>query len=217
MKDNFNVTPLFSIPLYQTVLQDVSSECLEYIKGCEYKRFPADNGYGTPNKFLLDLKELHPLKSQIMASCEHFLYDVLDVDKSIKFEITNSWANKHLKGDESGAHTHVNSMISGVFYVQTNEQSGEILFHKEKTNYNIFMPTVNIPFNGKNLNLFNSDGWAIRPKNNMLILFPSTLNHSVYPNQSDEERYCVAFNLFAFGKFGFDNVTQLGLDNTTQA
>jgi len=51
----------------------------------------------------------------------------------------------------------------------------------------------------------------------MLILFPSTLDHSVLPSKSDNERYCVAFNLFAFGKFGFDNVVQLGLDNSTAA
>jgi len=217
MSSKFNVTPLFGIPLYQTELTDVTQEDLDYIKSSEYVRFPANNGFGTPNKFLLDNPALKNLKEKILTSCYHFLYDVLDIDPSAKFEITNSWAVKHLKGDESGAHTHVNSMISGVFYVQTDEDSGEIVFHKDKTHHNIFTPTVGIPFKGQNLNVFNALGWAIKPKNNMLVLFPSTLDHSVLPSRSDTERYCVAFNLFAFGKFGFDNVIQLGINNITNA
>ena len=217
MNNNYKITPLFGIPLYQTDVEQVASSDIEYIKQLEYVRFPADNGYGTPNKFLLDDPQLKNLKDKIMKSCEHFLYDALDIDPSARFEMTNSWAVKHLKGDESGAHTHVNSMISGVFYIQTDDDSGEIVFHKDKTLYNIFTPTVNIPYTGNNLNTFNALGWAIKPKNNMLVLFPSTLDHSVLPSRSDTERYCVAFNLFAFGKFGFDNVTQLGLDNSTNA
>ena len=217
MTTNYNITPLFGKPLYQTILEGVQSEDINFIKNAEYKRFPADNGYGTPDKFILDKPELKNLRDNIMKRCEHLLHEVLDVDESARFEITNSWAVKHLIGDESGAHTHVNSMISGVFYIQTDDDSGEIIFHKDKTQHNIFTPTVNIPFKGKNLNVFNTLGWAIKPKNNMLILFPSTLDHSVLPSKSDNERYCVAFNLFAFGKFGFDNVVQLGLDNSTAA
>lgn len=217
MSNKFNVTPLFGTPLYQAELSEVSQQDIDYIKASEYIRFPADNGFGTPNKFLLDDPALKNLKENIMKSCNHFLYDVLDIDTSTNFEMTNSWAVKHLKGDESGAHTHANSMISGVFYIQTDDESGEIVFHKDKSQFNIFTPTVNVPFKGKNLNVFNALGWAITPKNNMLVLFPSSLNHSVMPSRSDTERYCVAFNLFAFGKFGFDNIVQLGLNNSTNA
>lgn len=217
MTARYNLTPLFGIPLYQTFVDDVAASEVDFIKKAEYTRFPAGNGYGTPNKFLLDLPELKNLKEKILKCCEHYIHELLDIDPSAKFEITNSWAVKHLKGDESGAHTHANAMISGVFYIQTDDDSGEIVFHKDKTLYNIFTPTVNIPYKGNNLNTFNALGWAIKPKNNMLVLFPSTLDHSVMPSRSDKERYCVAFNLFAFGKFGFDNVTQLGLSNITQA
>ena len=217
MIEKYNVTPLFGIPLYQSYVEGVVQQDLEYIKSLNYVRYPSGDGYGTQDKFLLDNPKLSKLKNSILKNCDHYLYDVLGVDKSIKFEITNSWSNLHKKGDTSGSHTHRNSMISGVFYVQTDESSGEIMFHNEKTNYNIFTPTVNVPFNNSNLNIFNAEGWAIKPKNNMLILFPSTLKHSVFENKSFQDRYSVAFNMFAFGKFGFDNVTQLGLDNSTNA
>ena len=177
MTDQFNVTPLFGIPLYQSTLQTIDQDSIDYIKKTEYKRFPADNGYGSTDKFLLDKPELKNLKGLVMKHCEHFIHDVLDVRKDCKFEMTNSWSTKHIKGDESGAHNHANAMISGVLYLQTDDDSGAILFHKDKSNFNLFTPTIDVPFNNEKLNVFNTDGWAIKPKNNMLILFPSTLYH----------------------------------------
>ena len=43
MTDQFNVTPLFGIPLYQSTLQTIDQDSIDYIKKTEYKRFPADN------------------------------------------------------------------------------------------------------------------------------------------------------------------------------
>lgn len=217
MTDKFNITPLFGIPLYQSLVENVQTQDIEYIKNLKYVRYPSDDGYGTSDKFILEDPHLINLKENILKRCRHFLYDILGVSNEVVFEITNSWGNRHKKGDSSGGHTHKNSMVSGVFYAQTDNMSGDIMFHKEKTNYNIFTPTVSVPFDNDNLNIFNTEGWAIKPRNNMLILFPSTLTHSVFENKSEQERYSIAFNLFSFGKFGFDNVTQLGLSNTTQA
>ena len=215
MTDKFNVTPLFGIPLYQSMIQTIDQDSIDFVKNTEYKRYPADNGYGSTNKFLLDSPKLKNLKSLIMTHPHHFIHDVLDVSQEAKFEMTNSWSSKHIKGDESGPHNHANSMLSGILYLQTDDKSGDVLFHKDKNHYNLFTPTVNVPFNNKNYNYFNVEGWAVRPQNNMLLLFPSTLWHSVFPSESDNDRYCVAFNLFAFGQFGYDNVTQLAIVNKT--
>ena len=39
MTDQFNVTPLFGIPLYQSTLQTIDQDSIDYIKNTEYKRF----------------------------------------------------------------------------------------------------------------------------------------------------------------------------------
>ena len=96
MTDQFNVTPLFGIPLYQSTLQTIDQDSIDYIKKTEYKRFPADNGYGSTDKFLLDKPALKNLKGLVMKHCEHFIHDVLDVRKDCKFEMTNSWSTKHI-------------------------------------------------------------------------------------------------------------------------
>lgn len=208
--NQFRVTPLFATPLLEAMI-DVPADAKEFIKKTEYTRFPVDNGFGTPNKFLLDSPELNQLKQNIMQACQHYIYQILQVENTADFQMTNSWAVKHVKGDESGAHGHANAMLSGVLYIQTDDLSGDILFTKDRAHYNLFTPTVEVPFTQHNS--FNAQGWAVRPRDNLLILFPSTLQHSVYPSRSDQERYAVAFNLFAFGKFGYDRVTQLHIKN----
>lgn len=208
--NQFRITPLFATPLFESMI-DVPTDAKDFIKNTEYVRFPANNGFGTPNKFLLDMPQLSQLKHNIMSVCKHYIYEVLEVAPTADFQMTNSWAVKHLKGDESGSHGHSNSILSGVLYIQTDDKSGDILFTKNKGHYNLFTPTVDVPF--RQQNAFNTEGWAVRPKDNMLILFPSTVEHSVFPSASDQERYAVAFNLFAFGRFGYDQVTQLHIKN----
>jgi len=210
---NYQVTPLFAIPLFTVQLPPLQDSTKKFILQSEYTRFPAGNGYGTASKYYLDQPELRTLRIDIMKACSVFLKEVLDVSDQMEFQMTNSWAVKHVKGDESGAHVHDNAMLSGVYYVQTDEHSGDIVFQKDKNHHNVFTPTVAVPFNNRNHNCFNTDSWMIKPKDNLLILFPSTLDHGVMPSQSNQDRYCVAFNLFAFGKFGYDQVTQLHLVN----
>ena len=48
--------------------------------------------------------------------------------------------------------------------------------------------------------MFNSTKTSIQPKTNMLLLFPSTLEHSVSESESTKDRLVIAFNVFARGK-----------------
>lgn len=207
----YSITPLFSIPLFSTELKNITKEELEYVKNTEYKRFPVDNGYGSVSKFLLNEKPIQSLKDKIDEIVKTYLYGILHVNKEHKFEMTESWSVKHIKGDESGSHRHANSMLSGVLYLQTDENSGDIWFHKDPNTTTIFTPTVDVTFT--ETNLFNSQIWAVRPKSNTLILFPSTLFHSVMPSKSETDRYVVAFNYFAYGDYGHGNNLQLSIKN----
>ena len=213
MSSNFeyNITPLFSVPLFSTEIKDITKEELDHVKQADYKRFPVDNGFGSVSKYLLDQKPFESLKQKIDQVVKTYLYDILHVNKNHKFEMTESWSVKHVKGDESGSHRHANSMLSGVLYLQTDEHSGDIWFHKDPNTTTLFTPTVDVSFD--QTNIFNSQIWAVKPKSNTLILFPSTIFHSVMPNESDIERYCVAFNYFAFGDFGHGDNLQLSIKN----
>ena len=41
----------------------------------------------------------------------------------------------------------------------------------------------------------NSEQWIFEPKENILLLFPSWLQHNVLPHLGKEERVSISFNL----------------------
>ena len=51
-------------------------------------------------------------------------------------------------------------------------------------------------------NIYNCKSWGFKPTTNDICLFPSVVLHSADANQSDEERWCIAFNVFVKGDIG---------------
>lgn len=204
---NYNVTPLFPIPLYQTNIGKNQKD-IDFIKAQTFLRMPANNGDYSENKKILDNEELSDLRTKIQEHIDNFVHQVLDCDDELIFQIQNSWINQHHKDDFADAHRHSNSIISGVYYPEVNDQSGAIVFQKDKSYYNLWTDTINIGFNYQRhqsqdkLNIFNSDAWGIYPQVGDLLLFPSLLFHAVTKNQSDLVRYSLAFNVFPKGNFG---------------
>jgi uncharacterized protein (TIGR02466 family) len=180
----------------------------DFIESQEYERMAADNGDYTVNKYILNTPELAPLKAKIMKAADNFIYSVLDVKRNMDFCMENSWVNRHYTGDFSGQHYHGNSLISGVYYIDTGVDTGAFICHKDKGNYNLWTETVRVDFNYQDhaddakLNFFNADAWGIFPAKNDLIMFPSMMTHSVEENQSAKVRYSLAFNLFPRGTAG---------------
>lgn len=205
---NHKVTPLFAIPLYQTQLARLTRQEHEFILSLDYERMPSDNGDYTLDKYVLEKPELFLLKERIQQGIDHFVYEILDCSKDAIFEIQNSWVNRHSRSDFAGTHRHSNSVISGVYYIDVDQNSGAIVFEKDKSHYNLWPNIIDIEFNYQlhedqsRLNIFNADGWGIYPKPNELILFPSHLYHGVGENHSDIVRYSLAFNVFPRGDLG---------------
>jgi uncharacterized protein (TIGR02466 family) len=208
MNNNFSVTPLFSIPFCRCNIGYIPDDIRKIIVNLEYERTPADTNFYSVNKYVLEIEELKILKNKIMDQVNNFVYDVLDVKDNMKFNIENSWVNKHHKGDSSPEHYHGNSLISGVFYLDADENSGAISFFKDKTHYNLWTETVRVDFNyqdpanNKTPNFYNAQSIEFFPQKNDLILFPSILNHEVSANRSETVRYSLAFNLFPRGTAG---------------
>lgn len=210
------ITPLFAIPLYQANIGRDDRD-IEFIKLQEFTRMPADNGSYTANKRILDCTELKTLKGKIQSHIDYFVYEILDCDDRLSFEIQNSWANQHSKNDFAGIHRHSNSIISGVYYPEVDDHSGAIVFQKDKSYYNLWTDTIEIGFNYQKhnkqdrLNVFNADAWGIYPQPGDIVLFPSLLYHSVTENLSTSTRYSLAFNVFPKGAFG-DAINSLKID-----
>jgi uncharacterized protein (TIGR02466 family) len=197
---------LFSVPLYESRIE-TTENVLEFCKKAEYERMFLDNGFYTKNKYILENENLKELKNNIMEKVNDFVYDILKVSKEQKFYIENSWINKHTNNDWGQKHSHENSILSGVYYIKNKQNSGDIVFHKNKNHINLFYPVIN--FNFLEENNINCNSVKFQPKEGTIIIFPSHLEHSILKNINNDDRYSLAFNLFVKGKFG-------GLETTLQ-
>jgi uncharacterized protein (TIGR02466 family) len=195
------IFPLFSTPVYVNNVGDFERPdvtALEYSS-----RIPTGGSYNflsSTDKNVLDRPEFGAVRDLITREVETYTRKVLLVSRRIEFYVTNSWVNIHGRGQFAGPHAHGNSLISGVLYLKVTETSGAIVFHRDVSSLVPFPPTLDLDMDS--FNLYNCKSWGHTPKANDICLFPSVLMHSVQPNESDEERWSLAFNLFVRGEIG---------------
>ena len=103
--------------------------------------------------------------------------------------ITGCWANVNAAGARHPRHSHPNNYLSGAYYAKVQEGADTINFHDPRVQAAVIRPPV-VELGGE-----NADQAVIRVQTGSLLLFPAWLEHSVDPNQSDELRISVSFNL----------------------
>ncbi len=126
------------------------------------------------------------LAETFIKSCEAVLAKQNVVHQGI--EITGCWANISPPGSLHTPHMHPNNILSGVFYPKVVEGSNAIVFHKGE-NSSAISPAVT------GLNEYNAAEIAVALKPGTLVIFPSTIMHSVPPNRSSDERVSISFNV----------------------
>ncbi len=113
------------------------------------------------------LPEIEPLLEWIEAHCRAML-EVSDHQLGIAH-----WFNEMQPGDRTTLHTHNDGeeLLSGVYYIQVPEGSGDIIFHVD------------------------GQTTAFSPTEGDLFLFSPALPHEVGENRSRSMRLSVAFNI----------------------
>ena len=108
--------------------------------------------------------------------------------------------DSHKPGNYSPKHYHSNSCYSGGLYLDVPEGSGGLVFNASHTQSTYCTSTVKpLTMEG---NIFNADRWGFDVKKGDLLLFPSHLMHETDVNNTNKNRYMVAFNYFLDGKIG---------------
>ena len=210
---DYSVHQLFPIPLYRG---KVDIDTLTYHKLINFE-WEVGQAYAgerishkeTKERHILNLSQFSGLKKQLQKHIDIFAYEVLGTQKDLSWEITTSWVNKAEPGDWHSAHWHSNSLISGVFYLNTDPKSGAIVFHKDRSHRTLWGDTLCIDF--ENQTDYNSDACGFLPAIGDLLMFPSILNHSVMQNESSIPRYSCAFNVFPKGILGKGGNSELSI------
>ena len=201
------IEALFPVALGSTELdRELTKEELDFFKRTQESKDRVINhgNTHTNDHYILDNPELSELKKNLTEKVNLYFRDVYKIDEDIKIFITISWVNYTETGEYHHAHSHPNSVISGVYYIETDE-SDTITFSTPWLNkLTMFM-------NPTEYNQWNSEEWWYPTRKNTLLLFPSKLTHHVDQVKSDKTRISLAFNTFIKGKIGGSNLSELFL------
>ena len=139
------------------------------------------NRGGWQSELLPPTGELEPLSIEIEEFCKSINLGINEI------AIPQMWINVNKKNDWNIIHSHGQYTLSGTYYVKVPEDSGKIVFRDPRPaaiNNNFFV------------NRFDKGEFRrIKPVEGLLILFPSYLDHFVEPNNADEDRISISFDV----------------------
>jgi uncharacterized protein (TIGR02466 family) len=139
-------------------------------------------------------EEITYLKNEVFNNVKNYLNNIMKL--KMDFQFTTSWVTKTLPNGYSQKHLHANSFLSGVYYPKGNKNFN-IKFYKGRNFWDCW------DIDTTEINTLNAAWYNFNiPEDNVLILFPSHLLHSVEKNLSNEIRYSIAFNILPLGEIG---------------
>ena len=212
---------LFPMPLYRTNIEreftkqeqdEIDTIIEKYLDEKEFNIKFQSLKRNSADRYVLKRKPFASIQSFIDHHLKQFAADIMGIfDPNVSLDITQSWLNTTEPQQFYPAHTHYNSIISGVFYPKCLELPGDktdviLLFRDEHIS---MFKNLSVP--EKHDNEFSSDIYSCTVATGDLILFPSGMKHEVIPNAStNQTRISLAFNTYLFGVLGnYDFASEL--------
>ena len=186
----------FVTPIWTSIIpkhREINEKMFIYIKSLQKKDqsgIKRSNLLGWHSKdFDLELGQSRFFINSISPQLNSVLTDMGWDIKKQEVKITGMWAVINKKNSSNAMHIHSNNYISAAYYVKAPKNCGDIVFYDPR-----FAATYRYPKISKT-NKLNSNIVSFQPKEGMLVLFPSYLQHSVSVNKTDKERIVISFNI----------------------
>lgn len=192
---NEKIVPLFSVPIlyrYETgrVLSNNEKQIIDSLE------VDTSKNKLSVDRYVLNLPGLEDLKFFCQDTIDYYAKEIVQV--SDKFLITNSWTTNNDRGVSHNIHSHPNSIISGIFYFEADEDASQFIVANESPIFKEFA----FEYHYTGYSHYNSKSWGFPVKTGTLVVFPSWLKHGSMENTSSSPRRLLGFNSFVRGKFG---------------
>ena len=157
---------------------DKSLEIEQTIKSAKLSN---KNGYQSPSFYADSIQLLFP---NLFEKIKNSITEVVK-DLNISLSLSALWVNINRKHSYNTIHTHPLNLLSGVLYLQTSDNCGDIVFEN---------PTMSKDYPIDDLHPMFYGTYKYTPKPGMFLLFPAYLPHSVDQNLNDIPRISLAMN-----------------------
>jgi uncharacterized protein (TIGR02466 family) len=198
------ITEIFPTPIYMSEInRNLTEDEINFVSKNKLNSYFNEGNKTSTDTYILNKKDFNEIKKELDIKIKEYFERILSVPDTITPYITQSWLNYTETNQHHHLHSHPNSLVSGVFYIDC-EEGDKINFLKK--NYS------DISMGVKEYNIFNSDSWSFFIKKGTVIMFPSSLEHMVETRKGISTRISLAFNVFIKGKIGnSNNLTELFL------
>lgn len=190
-----NKVKILPITVYEFHCDDILTDRMESIvKHIQYTK--NTNNKGSPAYEKIDDSIFTDWINQCLNQVKREIYG----ETQWNLIVTQVWANKANMAEFHHKHVHPNSILSGIFYFNDFDRGGETNFFTPNLYWNAQKDGY-LRFNHLVSSFDITD--TIKPSRGKLIIFPSTLQHSVNPViKITDTRYTIAFNSFFKGEIG---------------
>tara|TARA_X000001388_G_scaffold27876_1_gene19691 strand:- start:58 stop:684 length:627 start_codon:yes stop_codon:yes gene_type:complete len=201
------INSIFPIPIYTTKInRGFTKQELKFVN--EQKKHCVNNtgNINTKDNYILNRSQFKSIKKFLEEHCQNYLNTIIcPKNKDLKLYITQSWLNYTEVNQYHHKHEHPNSVVSGVFYFDSDIKNDKILFSDPIVYKQISVITDNTKWN-----VWNSRTWFFPVETGNLFMFPSSTTHQVQTKKGTNTRISLAFNTFYKGTLGSnDSLTEL--------
>lgn len=194
-----NIAYLFGTPVTYHLLENIENDkqkLLEFAKDLTQFRLIADGkNYMSLDDDLLTTLECHSLKNAIHEKVTWYADEIMGIayDEIVQ---TQCWLNQYPTGSGHHMHSHPNCLISANMWLKTSPGCGNLTFEDPFLHFRQIQPNIVKETD------FNSSTASFEPADDHLVIFPSSVHHTVESNRSAEMRMSLAINFWIKGTLG---------------
>lgn len=186
---------MFATPLYRATLgRPFTQGELDFFREALADCVDSISNLSSRDKNVLSNPALKDLHDTLQQHLDEYFKTIYNTSNRVSLKITQSWLTLSRQGDSHHSHTHPNSVVSGVLYINLAKNDG-VSFHRNEDNlWHELLPAQE--------NYFNAKSYFINTEVGDILLFPSHVRHGVREVTEAVERVSLSFNSFFEGELG---------------
>ena len=140
-----------------------------------------------------DLPTNHFISNIILTELGKYFSENNIFKEGTALSLQNVWIIINNKGHYNTMHTHPGSDLSGVCWIKTPQDCGRLEFenpnsHSRHNEINCYTDNFK-----QGTGIYQS--WWYEPQVGRIVIFPASLYHQVKPNNSNQDRISISFNI----------------------